>query len=155
MLRFQDSFLLHTTKIWEKNTKQNTLLKISPFLLHFHCRDCDLMVCIGKASPPLLFLPLQLLILEPMRLHALLKTTAALHPLWAPAIDLDPPILMCWKRKWLFKKAFVQDLESARTSRQNGHYFPVQQICQSAESVSQVLVLVSLKQTQTNKLEPE
>lgn len=91
---------------------------------------------LGRVSPSLPFLPLQLLILKPARLHALLKSTAALCPLWAPAIDLDPPIFMYWKRKWLFKKAFVWDLEAARTMRQNGLNFCAWQMCRSTQSGS-------------------
>lgn len=107
-------------------------------------RTCDLLVCLGRISSPLLLLPLQLLILEPAWLYSLLKNTAALHPLYAPAIDLDPPIFMSWKTKWLFREAFVWNLESARALRQNSLNFSAWLMCQSAQSSSQSLVLVLL-----------
>lgn len=108
-------------KKYKKNKALLKMLKCYLPLAHSLQRACGLAIFLGSASPLLLLLTPQLLILEPMRLQALLRTTAALHPLWDPAIDSEPPILMCWKRKRLFKKGpgFSQGLEAERPQLPN------------------------------------
>lgn len=105
-----------STRKENKKTKAKHCLKCYLPLARSLQRVCDLVVFLGSAFPPLLLLTLQLLVLEPVRLQALLRATAALHPLWALAIDSDPPILICWKWKWLFKKGprVSQGLEAER-----------------------------------------